>query len=45
MIATCNFQLAHGSAFVTDVGSRGILAAYLALVLGRSGVGQETLTH
>jgi hypothetical protein len=33
-IAVCNFQLAHGYAAVTDVGTRGILTAYLALVLG-----------
>jgi len=33
MIATCNFQKAHGSAFVTDIGSRGILSGYLALVI------------
>ena len=45
-IATCNFQKAHGSAFVTDVGSRGILAAYLALVINgsRSQAG-ESFSH
>jgi len=46
MIATCNFQKAHGSAFVTDVGSRGILSAYLALVINgsRSQAG-ESFSH
>jgi hypothetical protein len=47
MIAQCNFQYAHGYAAVTDVGTRGILTAYLALVMsgGRVGTAQETLTH
>jgi len=46
MIAQCNFQYAHGYAAVTDVGTRGILTAYLALVMsgGRFGTAQETLT-
>jgi len=33
MFAVCNFQLAHGTAIVTDLGSQHILATYLALVL------------
>jgi hypothetical protein len=33
MIASCNFQLAHGVAIVTDLGSQHILATYLALVV------------
>lgn len=47
MIAQCNFQYAHGYAAVTDIGSRGILSAYLALVMsgGRVGTAQETLSH
>lgn len=48
MIAQCNFQYAHGYAAVTDIGSRGLLTSYLALVLnssGRGGTAQETLTH
>jgi hypothetical protein len=47
MIATCNFQLAHGYAAVTDVGTRGILTAYLALVMngGRVSAAAETLSH
>jgi len=47
MIAQCNFQYAHGYAAVTDIGSRGLLTSYLALILsgGRVGTAQETLTH
>jgi hypothetical protein len=33
MIATCNFQLAHGVAEVMDVGIQHLLSAYLALVV------------
>ena len=33
MIALCNFQLAHGVAIVTDLGSQHILATYLGLVV------------
>jgi len=40
MIAVCNFQLAHGTAIVTDVGAQKILSAYLALVLP-TGVGNR----
>lgn len=50
MIAQCNFQYAHGYAAVTDIGSRGLLTSYLALVLNgaRGGLdsgAKETLTH
>jgi hypothetical protein len=46
MIATCNFQKAHGSAFVTDIGSRGILSGYLALVInGQRGQAGESFSH
>jgi len=48
MIATCNFQYAHGYAAVTDIESRGILTAYLALVLNNfrgEGAAKETLSH
>lgn len=50
MIAQCNFQFAHGYAAVTDIGSRGLLTSYLALVLNgaRGGLdsgAKETLTH
>jgi len=33
MIAVCNFQLAHGFAFVSDIGARNLAMGYLALVL------------
>ncbi len=33
MIAVCNFQFAHGFAFVSDVGARNLAMGYLALVI------------
>ena len=33
MIASCNFQYAHGYAAVSDVGVRNIMASYLALII------------
>jgi len=33
MIAVCNFQFAHGFAFVSDVGARNLAMGYLAVVL------------
>jgi hypothetical protein len=33
MIANCNFQFAHGFAFVSDVGARNLAMGYLALIL------------
>jgi hypothetical protein len=48
MIATCNFQYGHGYAAVTDVGTRGILSSYLALVISgtrNQATAAETLTH
>jgi hypothetical protein len=33
MIAVCNFQLAHGFAFVSDIGARNLAMGYLALIL------------
>jgi len=33
MIAVCNFQYAHGFAFVSDVGARNLAMGYLALVI------------
>jgi hypothetical protein len=50
MIAQCNFQYAHGYAAVTDIGSRGLLTSYLALVLNgyRGGLdvgAKESLMH
>jgi hypothetical protein len=41
MIATCNFQYAHGYAAVTDIGSRNILTAYLALVMNTSSASSQ----
>jgi len=41
MIALCNFQLAHGVAQVTDIGSQHILSTYLALVV-TTGTGKRT---
>jgi hypothetical protein len=37
MIAVCNFQLAHGFAFVTDLGAQRLAEGYLPLVLGGTG--------
>jgi len=33
MIAVCNFQFAHGFAFVSDVGARNLAMGYLALII------------
>jgi hypothetical protein len=33
LIAQCNFPLAHGWAFVSDLGARNLAASYLALVI------------
>jgi len=33
MIAVCNFQYAHGFAFISDVGARNLAMGYLALVV------------
>ena len=33
MIAICNFQFAHGFAFVSDLGARNLAMGYLALVI------------
>jgi hypothetical protein len=35
IIATCNFQLAHGFAFISDLGAQKLALGYLALVLNR----------
>jgi hypothetical protein len=39
MFATCNFQYAHGFAFVSDIGARNLAMGYLALIVndGTSG--------
>jgi len=51
MIAVCNFQYAHGFAFISDLGARNLAMGYLALVMNQpnlawrpTGVG-ETLTQ
>jgi hypothetical protein len=44
IVAVCQFQLAHGFAFVTDVGARNLAMGYLALVTGtptNNGVGSK----
>ncbi len=50
VIAQCNFQYAHGFAFISDVGSRNLSEGYLALVRGassttESGNRSEVLGH
>jgi hypothetical protein len=45
MIANCNFQLAHGFAFVSDVGARNLAMGYLPLILTRSGLNPENLNN
>jgi len=48
MIAVCNFQFAHGFAFISDLGARNLAMGYLALVIpdpGTSGKdGSRTAT-
>ncbi len=39
MIAVCNFQYAHGFAFVSDVGAQKLAMGYLAVVLNDPGTG------
>ncbi|MBI5281517.1 MAG: hypothetical protein HY858_07535, partial [Candidatus Solibacter usitatus] len=54
VIATCNFQYAHGYAFVSDLGASRVAEGYLALVMdsdmfgtrtGRTGAKSETLDN
>jgi large repetitive protein len=47
MFAICNFQYGHGYAAITDVGARGILSSYLALVAPNRSTGAigESLVH
>jgi len=40
MIAVCNFQLAHGFAFISDLGARNLAMGYLALVV-QTGTGNR----
>jgi hypothetical protein len=39
MFAVCNFQFAHGFAFISDVGARNLAMGYLAVVLNDPGTG------
>jgi len=41
MIAVCNFQFAHGFAFVSDVGARNLAMGYLAVVIADPGTGSR----
>jgi hypothetical protein len=36
MISVCNFQLAHGYAFVSDIGAQKLAHGYLALVMNNA---------
>jgi len=40
VIAVCNFQLAHGFAFISDIGARNLAMGYLALVI-QTGTGNR----
>ncbi|HXK02738.1 MAG TPA: hypothetical protein VMS37_10070 [Verrucomicrobiae bacterium] len=42
MIAVCNFQFAHGFAFISDVGARNLAMGYLAVVIADPGTGSRT---
>jgi hypothetical protein len=44
MIAICNFQLAHGYAFISDLGSQKLAHGYLALVLN-NGTSKRTINQ
>jgi hypothetical protein len=44
MIANCNFQYAHGFAFVSDVGARNLAMGYLAVVIPDPGTGTRNAT-
>jgi len=44
MIAVCNFQYAHGFAFISDLGARNLAMGYLALVIPDPGTGNRTAT-
>jgi len=41
MIAVCNFQYAHGFAFISDVGARNLAMGYLAVVIPDPGTGSR----
>ena len=43
VIAVCQFQYAHGFAFISDVGARNLAMGYLALVVDDRGQTGESL--
>ncbi len=45
MWAVCNFQFAHGFAFISDVGARNLAMGYLAVVINDPGTGARTNTN
>jgi hypothetical protein len=50
IIAQCNFQYAHGFAFISDLGAQRLAEGYLALVMDealgtRTGATSEVLGH
>ena len=45
MFAVCNFQYAHGFAFISDVGARNLAMGYLAVVLTDPGTGSRPNTN
>jgi hypothetical protein len=45
MIAVCNFQYAHGFAFISDVGARNLAMGYLAVVLNDPGTSGRNNTN
>ncbi|MCP5120420.1 MAG: hypothetical protein GY953_57230, partial [bacterium] len=52
VIATCEFQMAHGYAFISDIGASRLAQGYLALVMDeqfalfpRTGSQSEVLSH
>ena len=38
MMALCNFQYAHGFAFISDIGARNLAMGYLALVVNNGAI-------
>jgi hypothetical protein len=42
MIAVCNFQYAHGFAFVSDLGAQKLAMGYLAVVLNDPGTSSRS---
>jgi hypothetical protein len=44
VFAVCNFQFAHGFAFISDVGARNLAMGYLALIIPDMGTGARTAT-